>query len=71
MYMLKQAKGLMNRPHVVIATPGRIKVLLEEDPDIPQVSSRTKFLVLDEADRVLDAGFEEELKSSFSVLAKE
>lgn len=42
MDMLNQAKGLMNRPHVVIATPGRIKVLLEEDPDIPQVFSRTK-----------------------------
>lgn len=42
MDLLTQAKSLMNRPHVVIATPGRIKVLLEEDPDIPPVFSRTK-----------------------------
>ncbi|TXG71310.1 hypothetical protein EZV62_006245 [Acer yangbiense] len=30
------------RPHVVIATPGRIKVLPEEDPDIPPMLSKTK-----------------------------
>ncbi|KAK9182033.1 hypothetical protein WN944_025174 [Citrus x changshan-huyou] len=70
MDLLTQAKSLMNRPHVVIATPGRIKVLLEEDPDIPPVFSRTKFLVLDEADRVLDVGFEEELRVVFQCLPK-
>ncbi|KAJ4710242.1 DEAD-box ATP-dependent RNA helicase [Melia azedarach] len=70
MDMLSQAKRLMNRPHVVIATPGRIKVLLQEDPDIPPVFSRTKFLVLDEADRVLDVGFEEELRVVFQCLPK-
>lgn len=42
MDMLTQAKTLMGRPHVVIATPGRVKVLLEENPDIPAVFSRTK-----------------------------
>uniref|UniRef100_A0A2P2KI42 DEAD-box ATP-dependent RNA helicase 36 n=1 Tax=Rhizophora mucronata TaxID=61149 RepID=A0A2P2KI42_RHIMU len=44
MDMLTQAQALMGRPHVVIATPGRIKVLLEENPDIPPVLSRTKNL---------------------------
>ena len=38
---LSQAKTLMGRPHVVIATPGRIKVLME-NPDIRPVFSRTK-----------------------------
>lgn len=70
MDMLSQTKSLMARPHVVIATPGRIKVLLEENPDIPPVFSKTKFLVLDEADRVLDVGFEEELKVVFQCLPK-
>lgn len=42
MDMLTQVKTLMGRPHVVIATPGRVKVLLEENPDIPPVFSRTK-----------------------------
>lgn len=65
-----QAKALLQRPHVVISTPGRIKFLLEENPDIPPVFSRTKFLVLDEADRVLDVGFEEELRVIFQCLPK-
>ncbi|QHO25035.1 DEAD-box ATP-dependent RNA helicase [Arachis hypogaea] len=53
MDMLQQTKELAARPHVVIATPGKIKALLE-NPDIPLVFARTKFLVLDEVDRVLD-----------------
>ncbi|OIW11686.1 hypothetical protein TanjilG_12205 [Lupinus angustifolius] len=68
MDMLKQTKDLVARPHVVIATPGRIKVLLEQNPDIPPIFSRTKFLVLDEADRVLDVSFQEELKFIFRCL---
>ncbi|XP_057250936.1 DEAD-box ATP-dependent RNA helicase 36 isoform X2 [Beta vulgaris subsp. vulgaris] len=70
MNMITQAKTLMQRPHVVISTPGRIKVLLQDNPDIPSVFSRTKFLVLDEADRVLDVGFEEELRVIFKCLPK-
>ncbi|XP_060187050.1 DEAD-box ATP-dependent RNA helicase 36-like [Lycium barbarum] len=70
MDMITQTKTLMQRPHVVIATPGRIKVLIEQNPDIPPVFKRTKFLVLDEADRVLDVGFEEELRAIFQCLPK-
>ncbi|KAG4133242.1 hypothetical protein ERO13_D08G084700v2 [Gossypium hirsutum] len=70
MDMITQAKALVSRPHVVVATPGRVKVLLEENPDIPKVFQRTKFLVLDEADRVLDVGFEEELRVIFQCLPK-
>lgn len=67
---ITQATTLMRKPHIVVATPGRVKVLLEENPDIPSVFSRTKFLVLDEADRVLDVGFEEELRVIFKCLPK-
>ncbi|XP_059282589.1 DEAD-box ATP-dependent RNA helicase 36 [Lycium ferocissimum] len=70
MDMITQTKTLMQRPYVVIATPGRIKVLIEQNPDIPPVFKRTKFLVLDEADRVLDVGFEEELRAIFQCLPK-
>lgn len=71
MDMISQAQALMQRPHVVIATPGRIKSLLEDYPDVPKVFSRAKFLVLDEADRLLDVGFEEELKAVFQCLPTE
>ena len=43
MDMINQAQTLMQRPHVVIATPGRIKVLIQENPDdVPAVFSNTK-----------------------------
>lgn len=42
MGMTAQAKALAERPHVVVATPGRIRVLMEEDPDIAAVFSKTK-----------------------------
>ncbi|KAL6539074.1 hypothetical protein OROMI_025400 [Orobanche minor] len=70
MDMSNQSKDLMDRPHIVVATPGRLKVLLQNNPDMPAVFSRTKFLVLDEADRVLDIGFEKELRVVFQTLPK-
>jgi ATP-dependent RNA helicase DDX49/DBP8 len=70
MDMLNQTQTLIRRPHIVIATPGRIKVLMHQNPDIPSVFSKTKFLILDEADRVLDSGFEEELRVVFQCLPK-
>lgn len=71
MDLLSQAQALIQRPHVVIATPGRLKVLMEEhSDDIPDVFSKTKFLVLDEADRVLDVGFQEELGAIFQCLPR-
>ncbi|KAL8461873.1 hypothetical protein ACS0TY_033095 [Phlomoides rotata] len=71
MDMINQAQSLTQRPHVVITTPGRIKVLIEQNPDdIPAVFSNTKFLVLDEADRVLGVNFEDELRVIFQCLPK-
>ncbi|XP_047950861.1 DEAD-box ATP-dependent RNA helicase 36 [Salvia hispanica] len=70
MDMITQSRSLMQRPHVVVATPGRIKFLLEQNPDLPAIFSRTKFLVLDEADRVMDINFEAELRVIFQCLPK-
>jgi ATP-dependent RNA helicase DDX49/DBP8 len=39
---LAQAKGLSRRPHVVVATPGRIATLVKDDPDLAKVFARTK-----------------------------
>lgn len=51
-----QLASLAHPPHVVVGTPGRIQELIEQDAlDVRAVS----VLVLDEADRMLDMGFEE------------
>ena len=57
----EQAKQLERRPHVVIATPGRLKALIDGNVTLAKVFKRTAFLILDEADRLLDESFEEDL----------
>ncbi|KAI6225744.1 RNA helicase [Aphelenchoides besseyi] len=58
-----QAKTFERGAHVCVATPGRLSDLLNKKVFNLQVC---RYLVLDEADRMLDMGFEEELKSIFS-----
>lgn len=57
---LAQAAALEKRPHVLIATPGRLALMLRRDAiDL----GRVRFLVLDEADRLLDPTYLDDLKS--------
>eukprot|EP00667_Euglena_gracilis_P007816 EG_transcript_7901 len=50
-----QLEGLRSKPHVIVATPGRLQDMVEGGHcDLSQVS----YAVLDEADRMLDIGFE-------------
>lgn len=52
-------RGALNEATVVVATPGRLKDFLSDGSiDV----SKTKYLVLDEADRMLDKGFEDDIK---------
>jgi ATP-dependent RNA helicase DBP3 len=45
--------------NIIVATPGRLKDFMNEGAiDV----SKTKYLVLDEADRMLDKGFEDDIK---------
>ncbi len=53
-----QVDGLENAPHVVIATPGRLLDHMERRTVSLQ---DVQMLVLDEADRMLDMGFEEQI----------
>ena len=50
----RQIRDIRRRPHVIIGTPGRMKDLMNRrELKLDQV----KYLVLDEADRMLDMGF--------------
>jgi len=57
--MTEQSLALEKLPHIVVATPGRMRHHLESAS--PPNLSRTRFLVLDEADRLMCSGFAEEL----------
>ena len=59
--MVKQSCELDNKPHFVVATPGRLAEILR-GPNPPRLK-HVRFLVLDEADRLLAAnsGFERDV----------
>ena len=60
-----QIRDLERGADVVIATPGRLNDLLEtKKVSLGQVS----YLVLDEADRMLDMGFEPQIRKIFKEL---
>lgn len=57
---LSQVAALEKRPHVLVSTPGRLALMLRRDAvDL----ARVKFLVLDEADRLLDPVYLGDLKN--------
>jgi ATP-dependent RNA helicase RhlE len=63
----RQRRALLNGLHILVATPGRLLDLVDQrDIDLTKV----EFLVLDEADRMLDLGFIHALKRIASLLPK-
>lgn len=69
MDIIKQANELaMQRPHIVVATPGRLVDLLSSGGGLDWGLERCKFVVLDEADRLLSQTFARELAYLFSIL---
>ncbi|EXJ57404.1 hypothetical protein A1O7_07752 [Cladophialophora yegresii CBS 114405] len=64
------SKFLKTAPNVLIATPGRLlDVMTSRDVHYPK--SSFEVLVLDEADRLLDHGFKEDLTKIINLLPKE
>ncbi|PWN40861.1 DEAD-domain-containing protein [Ceraceosorus guamensis] len=59
-----QEKELRSRPEVIIATPGRLIDHLQNSPSFNLDS--IEILIMDEADRMLEEGFREELKEIIS-----
>lgn len=58
--MMHQALELSKRPHIVVATPGRLADHIESSPKAI-FFSKVKYLVLDEADRLLTDTFAPDL----------
>jgi ATP-dependent RNA helicase DDX49/DBP8 len=67
--MVQQGRELEDRPHVVIATPGRLADHFQSCDTFHM--KKIKYLVLDEADRLLDGSFDEQLEIIFAKLPKE
>ena len=66
--MVAQAMNLAKRPHIIIGTPGRIVDHLENTKGFNL--KELKYLVLDEADRILNLDFEKEVDKILSCLPK-
>jgi ATP-dependent RNA helicase DeaD len=56
----------INHANIVVATPGRLQDLLNSN----KIELKPKFVVLDEADEMLDMGFLDEIKNIFGYLPK-
>ncbi|KAI4502625.1 hypothetical protein M0802_002537 [Mischocyttarus mexicanus] len=69
MDMVTQGLDLSKRPHIVVATPGRLADHIESCNTFSL--EKIKFLVLDEADRLLSGPFDKQLKVIFPTLSKE
>jgi ATP-dependent RNA helicase DDX49/DBP8 len=69
MDMIIQGSQLAKRPHIVVATPGRLADHLDSCDTFSL--QKIKFLVLDEADRLLSGSFDEQLKNIFAALPKQ
>lgn len=67
--MVDQGKELAKKPHIVIATPGRLADHLDTCNTFSL--NRIKFLVLDEADRLLSGIFDEQMRTIFGAVPKQ
>ena len=65
--IMEQGSKISKKPHILIGTPGRIRHHIEgaDPPDLRKV----RFLVLDEADRLLASGFHSELRIILSKMS--
>lgn len=67
--MMSQSLMLAKKPHIVIATPGRLVDHLENTKGFNLKS--LKYLVMDEADRILNMDFEQEVDKILKSIPRE
>ena len=70
MAMPKQERQLRLRPHVVVATPGRLWKFMSEGNEFLSDFSHLQSFVLDEADRMVEHGHFQELKQILKHLGR-
>lgn len=68
MNIMTQIRNLRRNPHFVIATPGRLKDLIERRNFDPNLFTN---IVLDEVDRMLDIGFVRDIQYIVGLLPKD
>ncbi len=66
--MFRQVAALKARPHIIVATPGRLFDHLEQKT---ANLSHVKVVVLDEADRMFDIGFAPQIKKILAMVPRE
>ncbi|KAF9246257.1 DEAD-domain-containing protein [Melanogaster broomeanus] len=66
---MPQAVALAKRPHIIVATPGRLNDHLQSTKGFSL--RNLKFLVMDEADRLLDMDFGADIDQILKVIPKE
>jgi len=69
MDLVAQQLALTKKPHIIIATPGRLVDHLENTKGFNL--RPLKFMIMDEADRILNMDFEEEVDKILKVIPKE
>lgn len=65
---VKQKRMLSQYPEIIIATPGRLWELIEEEVEHLRDIDQIKYLVVDETDRMLEKGHFEELHKLLELL---
>jgi len=63
-----QIRALARNPHIIVATPGRLNDHLNQKT---VRLDKTRIVVLDEADRMLDMGFAPQIQKIFQVLPRD
>lgn len=70
MSIQKQTRQLDRNPAIIVATPGRLWELISTNPTYSERLIQARFLVLDEADRMLESGHFEELSNILKLLER-
>ncbi|KAJ3161822.1 ATP-dependent RNA helicase [Geranomyces michiganensis] len=65
----KQKRQLLMKPDILVATPGRLWELASEDENLLAKLRNIKFLAIDEADRMLEAGHFKDLDSILNAIS--